>query len=692
MIGVFSRAESFNQPIGNWNVSKVTTMREMFNRAHAFNQSIGSWNVSKVNDMYYMFFQAYDFNQDISNWDVSSVLNMQNMFYGVTLSPENYDVILINWAQLTLQYGINFHAGDSQYSQNAASARQSIIDNFNWVITDGGQIGLSITVLTPSDDQIIGAIPPSFEVYIQTSYEISHMWYTLDGGPEFFFTDNGTINGTAWGLLAEGVAITLKFYVNITLGIFIWDQVILYKDITPPEWEQPLLKQHVIRYDVGIIYNVNATDLPFGIVSYWINDTSNFAIDLDEGVITFNINRIVDSGVYWLEVRAYDGANNYCTETLQFIIYRYGTPELMLAGLNIFEINPLDTYDFTINVSLELSQDTIVIYSSLNANPIQHSLLNGLLFIEILLNDTQNLIQLNITITYKGSETLENLKGWWFNVPQGAWNIAPITVDGNVIFLSVDHASIFALSGTFPQDDGISDEEDDPFIIIIIIIIIVIVGSVALISYIRARQTKTKVSKKIPAKTIGKEKTERQSQYTDPALKPSALPQVRPPDILKAHKKAQKLKEVEEIAPALTEKEREELEKTEKEVDLQEPSVKCIVHRGEIQRNIYLCPKCRAFYCERCAKVLKLKGEKCWSCGNEIEITVSEKDKVELLDVKALDLLDEIRREYPLIDEYLTSDKSIEEIPELRTYIQNVIPEEELDELDKLKLSIEEKK
>ena len=41
-------AFAFNQNIGAWNVSNVTSMTSMFQNAYAFNQSIGGWNVSNV--------------------------------------------------------------------------------------------------------------------------------------------------------------------------------------------------------------------------------------------------------------------------------------------------------------------------------------------------------------------------------------------------------------------------------------------------------------------------------------------------------------------------------------------------------------------------------------------------------------------------------------------------------------------
>ena len=80
MKGMFEGAHVFNQPIGNWDVSNVTTMKGMFEGAHVFNQPIGNWDVSNVTTMKGMFEGAHAFNQPIGNWDVSKVTHMDFMF------------------------------------------------------------------------------------------------------------------------------------------------------------------------------------------------------------------------------------------------------------------------------------------------------------------------------------------------------------------------------------------------------------------------------------------------------------------------------------------------------------------------------------------------------------------------------------------------------------------------------------
>jgi uncharacterized protein (TIGR02145 family) len=78
---------TFNQNIGNWNVSNVTTMNGMFYRATSFNQDISSWNVGNVTNMDNMFNIAPSFNQDLSSWCVTLI----------PTTPADFDTQATSW-------------------------------------------------------------------------------------------------------------------------------------------------------------------------------------------------------------------------------------------------------------------------------------------------------------------------------------------------------------------------------------------------------------------------------------------------------------------------------------------------------------------------------------------------------------------------------------------------------------------
>jgi len=81
MAGLFNNAQSFNQNIGNWDISNVTSLSGMFLNAISFNQDIGNWDTSNVTNMSSTFFGATLFNKPIANWNVSNVVNMNTLFF-----------------------------------------------------------------------------------------------------------------------------------------------------------------------------------------------------------------------------------------------------------------------------------------------------------------------------------------------------------------------------------------------------------------------------------------------------------------------------------------------------------------------------------------------------------------------------------------------------------------------------------
>jgi surface protein len=149
MGSMFRSASLFNGDCSSWDTSNVTEMNSMFQVARAFNQDISNWDVSNVTDMVLMLNNTNDFDQNLGSWDISIVTDFRFFATSATFSTSNYDAILIGW-EATLQAAfpngsgytpsISINFGNSEYTGGGAAeaSRTSLINNFNWTITDGG--------------------------------------------------------------------------------------------------------------------------------------------------------------------------------------------------------------------------------------------------------------------------------------------------------------------------------------------------------------------------------------------------------------------------------------------------------------------------------------------------------------------------------------------------------------------------
>ena len=61
--------------------TKVTDMSAMFYGAETFNQVIGNWDVTNVTTVHSMFYGATSFNQDLSAWDFDTVTDCAKFSY-----------------------------------------------------------------------------------------------------------------------------------------------------------------------------------------------------------------------------------------------------------------------------------------------------------------------------------------------------------------------------------------------------------------------------------------------------------------------------------------------------------------------------------------------------------------------------------------------------------------------------------
>ncbi len=70
----------------------------------------------------------------------------------------------------------------------------------------------------------------------------------------------------------------------------------------------------------------------------------------------------------------------------------------------------------------------------------------------------------------------------------------------------------------------------------------------------------------------------------------------------------------------ISEMEKKMIEKLESEIDIVEQKIICVVDKGPVIGKIYVCPKCKAFHCLRCANALQDKNEGCWACKSEFKL------------------------------------------------------------------------
>ena len=131
---MFYDAGGFNGNISSWDVSSVTNMTYMFNETNYFNNNIGEWDTSNVIDMSYMFRQARAFNQDISKWNVDKVKDMSGMFS----NADNFNQNLNDWDTSSVEnMYLRFYAS-SKFNGKIS----------NWDVSNVGDMSLMFSYAT----------------------------------------------------------------------------------------------------------------------------------------------------------------------------------------------------------------------------------------------------------------------------------------------------------------------------------------------------------------------------------------------------------------------------------------------------------------------------------------------------------------------------------------------------------------
>ncbi|SMG13641.1 Por secretion system C-terminal sorting domain-containing protein [Marivirga sericea] len=238
MFRMFQNASAFNQDLTNWNPASLNTMFRMFDNANSFNGDISTWNVESVTNMAQAFVNADSFNQDLSGWDVSSVTTMTNTFNGTSLTPQNYDQILIAWTALEgLQPNVSLGASGITFCKSAA-ARAILTDpeGLNWEIEDDGQFCLDETVITFFDSNlenglgIIKGVEGVISLAVTESTDVSSIASTIKLSPGATISpERGVpvdLNNVVYTVTAEDGITTQDYAIEVTGPRFITTWVV----------------------------------------------------------------------------------------------------------------------------------------------------------------------------------------------------------------------------------------------------------------------------------------------------------------------------------------------------------------------------------------------------------------------------------------------------------------------------------
>lgn len=145
--GVFSNCTSLTEVPSNlfyYNTS-VTNFQQVFGNCTSLTtipSGIFDTNTSATN-MSWMFVSCTSLTsipEEIFRYN-TNVTTFYLSFYNVTLNTTDYSR-LIN-ELLTYRdgrTGISFHGGSSKYDSSASSSRSTLVNTYNWIITDGGPV------------------------------------------------------------------------------------------------------------------------------------------------------------------------------------------------------------------------------------------------------------------------------------------------------------------------------------------------------------------------------------------------------------------------------------------------------------------------------------------------------------------------------------------------------------------------
>ena len=121
-----------------------------------------------------MYSGAESFDQDLSSWDISKVTDLIGMFAFAKLSTKNIDKLVNSWVNLSnLPHNLTFDAGESEFSHASYEARKKLENDYGWTI-NGVKQGVFLVYDVKAGEKISFKLKEPKFYYGKVSWDTSY--------------------------------------------------------------------------------------------------------------------------------------------------------------------------------------------------------------------------------------------------------------------------------------------------------------------------------------------------------------------------------------------------------------------------------------------------------------------------------------------------------------------------------------
>jgi parallel beta-helix repeat protein len=206
----------------------------------------------------------------------------------------------------------------------------------------------NITIIEPIVNGLHGNTSITFIVVIdEPNYNTT--WYSLNGGANYIFTNNGTLNQSAWDACGNGT-VTIRFYANDSVGNWVFKEVSVFKDNSTPQIQIIAPQPFELYGNATIAFNISIIEGNLNITWYSLNGGANYTFLGNTGTLNQTGWDACGNGTVIIIFYANDSLGNMASEQ---VIVRKDTivPDIKIIAPGSGEIFGLTAPNFTVEIN-----------------------------------------------------------------------------------------------------------------------------------------------------------------------------------------------------------------------------------------------------------------------------------------------------------------------------------------------------